>query len=175
MLTITCELLHGVQVQVRSQGLVHKLNTSNHIVVIRCSVLVLHRLKDGQGFLKSVTCGPFHCLTLLAAVVEAVLGTWRTMEIDQHLQADGPRPVNGSIHEWSRAFDVWRVRIIVCPVTDGNSDQVEARIRDLLHILPGDPRLPMVLVNLVIRLLTQLLAHGILVYDLQVLREILED
>jgi len=92
----------------------------------------------------------------LAAVVEAVLRAWGSVEIDDDFETQLPSPGDCLGDVRRSAVGVGRARVVVCPVADGycegrvtgsagatsevvadrrlTSDKVEAAVRNLLHI-----------------------------------------
>ncbi len=92
----------------------------------------------------------------MAAVVEAVLRAWGSVEIDDDFETQLPSPGDCLGDVRRSAVGVGRARVVVCPVADGycegrvtgsagatsevvadrrlTSDKVEAAVRNLLHI-----------------------------------------
>ena len=114
-----------------------------------------------------------HCITLLpidgsvaAAIVETILGSWCSMEIEQDLEIGISSPADSLIQDIQLPLDVG-VAIQGCngPVPDGDSNMVQAVLADLLEVIFGDPGVPMVLESRRRTVLAEGLSVSILVDD----------
>lgn len=71
------------------------------------------------------------------------LCTLTTVQVDDHLQAGSPSPVDCFVQVWQLPFDVWvAVQVLHSPVADGDSNVVHSRGRNLVDIILGDEGAP---------------------------------
>lgn len=91
---VTHELLVLVQVELREERLVQQLDAGNDVVVGRVGVLVLNCLEHSQCALHCVALLPSGCGEPLAGVVEPILRSWGTVQVDQDLEPSLSSPVD---------------------------------------------------------------------------------
>jgi len=163
---IAVELFDGAKVQARVErrGLIEQLDTNDDIIVGGCAVFGLHIFENVEGSLNGVALSPCQDTTL-AGVVKAVLRAGRTVQVDHDLETGLSRPADGLVEVWSRAGDERSAAVVVGPVADGNADDVETGVGNLLEIGQSSPGLPVVLEDLLRGLVTKLLAKGVFVDD----------
>lgn len=84
------------------------------------------------------------------------------MEVDDNLESKTSGPIDSSIDIDTRSSDVRRTEGVVCPVSDGNTDDIEPRLLNLVKVLPGDPSVPMATKNAKRGLVSKLLSQRVL-------------
>ena len=139
---IAVELAGDVWVESGIQWLVEGFNCGDDVVIFRIRVLLLNLLENGQCAVNCVSLLPARFRHLLARVVEAILGAGSAVEIDDDFHADLTCPVDTLLEELRCALRVWRVGVIERPVSNRDSDHVEATVSDLLKIRKLHPFLP---------------------------------
>lgn len=143
--TVAIELCKNITTEaVVKCGLVEQFNTDDDVLVALLCVLLGDCAQNLKGPLDSVALLPRRAIHALARVVKPVLGSRCTMEVNENLQAYAASPVDGSINVDSCSTDVGRAKGIVCPVANGDTDNVEARLLDFVEVLPGNESIPMV-------------------------------
>ena len=99
-------------------------------------------LEDGEGAVDGVALLPAGFGHFLAGVVEAVLGAWRAVQVDDDFDTDLSCPVDTLLKELCCSLCIGSVGVVERPESDRDSDHVEAAVSDLLEILELDPVLP---------------------------------
>jgi hypothetical protein len=84
------------------------------------------------------------------------------VEINDNLQTQASSPINGSINVDTCSTDIGRAKGVVCPISDGKADDIEARLLNLVKVLPGDERIPMATEDIECILTTKLFAKRVL-------------
>ena len=101
-------------------------------------------LDCSDGLSNSIPLLPVHG-AISARVVEAVLTTWCTVEVDHDLQPSSARPADGIVE--NRDLTLY-VRVAIergnGPVAEGNADVVETCGRNSIEVVLGDPCVPVV-------------------------------
>ena len=84
--------------------------------------------------------------TVATAVVEAVLRARCAVEIEHDLETCASGPADGLIEDFQLALDI-RVTLQWChsPVSDGDANMVQTNFRNLVEVVLGDPRVPMII------------------------------
>lgn len=138
--TVHVELADSVHVERWAKGLVQKLNGCDAGVVAKVVTQLIEGL-DGQS--DGITLSPLWCGSQLAGVVEAVLGSGSTVQIEHHLDAVLTSPANRlsnvvicAVHEGSATHNR--------PVANWQTNEVESNGLHLGEIVFGDPCVPMV-------------------------------
>ena len=139
---IAVELAGDVWVESGIQRLVEGFNCGDDVVILGIRVLLLNLLENGQCAVDCVALLPTRFRHLLARVVEAVLRAGSAVEIDDDFHADLACPVDTLLEELRCALRVWRVGVIERPVSNRDSDHVEATVSDLLKVRKLHPFLP---------------------------------
>jgi len=165
--TIAIELFGDVKAQaVVKSGLVEKLNANNDILVAGLCILLRDRFEHSQRSLHVISGLPLRAIHSLSRVVVAILASRCTMEVDDNLQAQTPGPVDSSIDVYVGASHIRRVRRVVRPVAHGDAYHVETRLFDLVEVLPGHPRVPVLSKHTRCRISAQLLTKRVLINDI---------
>lgn len=139
------KLLDFVHVEFRAEGLVDKFNGSDNVVVFVRAVFLSHVVEDFDSDSCVVVFLPIENVSF-ARVVETVLGTWSTVEIDPYLEAGVTGPANGLV---KISFSTLNIGVagkeLEGPVADGDSDVVElvllSNVQKVLFSVPGRPML----------------------------------
>ena len=157
------ESLKLVQVEGVTKRLIQEFDCRDHIGVAR--VAFGEVLDRGDGLAHGITLLPIDG-SAAAAIVETVLGSWCSMEIEQDLEIGISSPADRLIQDVQLPLDVG-LAIQGCngPVPDGDSNMVQAVLGDLLEVTLGDPGVPMVLESRRRTVLAEGLSVSILVDD----------
>ena len=118
------------------------MDDCNYIAAIGVVVCNILDRSDGLG----------DCVPLLpadgavfAGVVETVLASWCTMEVDHHFESSTTCPPNCIVEDWNLPL---YVRVAIkgrnSPVSDRYTDVIEARSCNSIKVILGDPGIPMI-------------------------------
>ena len=91
---LVVEVLDAVEIEDGSERLVQELNDCDHVAVTR--VVLCDVLDCGDGLSNRIPLLPVHG-AIFAGVVEAVLATWCTVEVDHDLEPSTTRPADGIV------------------------------------------------------------------------------
>jgi hypothetical protein len=114
---------------------------------------------------ETITVTPAWAIGSVTAVIKAVLGLGRTVEVDDDFQTCLSRPVDCGIDIRSRSLRIWAPRVHVAPVSDRNAHQVEAGVLDLPEVVERRKAVPVGFEDVDTGLLSELLAQSPLIDD----------
>lgn len=88
------------------------------------------------------------------------------MKINDNLETQTSRPVDGSVNVNRGTRNVWRVEGVVRPVADWDTNDIETSLRDLVEVFPSHERIPVLSENLKSGIFPEFLTQGVLVDDI---------
>jgi len=147
------------------ERLIKGLDSDDNILHLRLCVLLVEDFKDLVSVCKAVCIAPARVLKPLTAVVESVLALWCAVQVDDDFESSLARPSDGLVEAGCSTLGERTPWLDVRPVTNRDTNEVEAGIADLLEVLEGDEVVPVRLEGIIAALFAELLAESPFVVD----------
>ena len=162
---ITIELPDSILRYLCKERLIDGLYRNNDILHFWLRILLVEDPECLMSVRETVRITPAWVRQLLTTVVKSVLALRCTMQVNYHFESSFACPGNGSVEVRCRALSERAPRLDIGPVTDRDTDHVEAGVADLLEVLKRNEGVPVRFESVVAALLAELLAQGPFVND----------
>lgn len=163
LVTGLVEAFQLVEIERATERLVEQLDCRDYVSV--AGVTRSEILKRGERLADGIALLPIH-RAVAAAIVEAILRSRRSVQIEQNFEVSTSSPADSLIQDIQLSLDV-RITVKRCnsPITDGNTNMVQAVPTDLVEVVLSDPSVPMIRESRICSVFAEGLRVSVLVDD----------